>query len=152
MQFKIQILLATGIYSCVIIDAKDLEEAKARLGALEYELPGDSCGFASDGTDNLETLETGNIHSMDDKHLAHWQEGEDWEDMKPNGKTKHIRYICPDCGAQSLYYDDVSVYWNVDGQEWVLSDGSEPADRATLYCGDCGNETDLEKARNGEVV
>lgn len=56
-----------------------------------------------------------------------------------------VRYVCPECGEAALYAD-ASIYWDVDSQNWEVSDCAVD-DRTTLYCGDCGNETDPREAK-----
>ena len=57
-----------------------------------------------------------------------------------------VRYVCPDCGEESLYAD-ASIYWDVEAQSWELGGDSFPDDRTTLYCGDCGAECCGQDAR-----
>ncbi len=62
--------------------------------------------------------------------------------------TEQIKYVCPECGGESLYHsDDVTLYWDVDAQEWAISDDGYPRGDSNLYCGDCDHICEVNEAR-----
>lgn len=52
-----------------------------------------------------------------------------------------IKYVCPDCGSDNIT-KDATAYWNVDTQEWALSDDMQDF----TNCGDCGWESKWREA------
>lgn len=61
---------------------------------------------------------------------------------------KRKDYACPDCDAG--IYVEATLYWDVDAQGWEIGGDSEPDDRTTCYCGDCGGEFDLSECKKEE--
>lgn len=62
--------------------------------------------------------------------------------------SKATAYICPNCGEQSLYAsDDVTLYWDIDAQQWEISDDGYPGSNGNLYCGNCDHICEADKAK-----
>lgn len=50
-----------------------------------------------------------------------------------------VKKVCDECGGDSVYIL-TTAYWDVDKQDWVLSDGFYPDE---YYCGECSNQINI---------
>ena len=58
-----------------------------------------------------------------------------------------IRYVCSECGEESIYWEG-NAYWDTETQSLEL--GGDADTDSTGYCGDCGAEDCAKVERIGE--
>lgn len=80
-KFQVQIGRTTTVYHSTLIEAESFEKLQEELHTNRSDhVIGLSDEWEQEGIDEPERLETINISDEDDKPLAHWSDGDGWDD------------------------------------------------------------------------